>query len=63
MDALDSVDMLKIECVVPDALGERAVDVIRSAAHTGSPGDGRIVVSDVDSVIRIGTGQRDEESL
>lgn len=32
-------------------------------AHTGRPGDGKVFVLPIESVIRIATGERDEEAL
>src|SRR5215207_3743100 len=37
---------------------EHITKVIQTAAHTGNPGDGLIVVSDVDRVIRIRSGEQ-----
>ena len=45
-----------------DAL-ERAVEAIRTAAHSGKVGDGKIFVSDVSEVIRIRTGERGAQAL
>ena len=63
IDALDSFEMAKLECVVPDDLAAVAVDVIVRATHTGDPGDGKIVVCDIEDIIKIGTGQRGEEAI
>lgn len=63
MDALDSVDMLKVECIVPDRMCPVAVEAIRQAAHTGGPGDGSIFIYDVEDAVKIRTGQRGEEGI
>ena len=42
---------------------EKAVEAIRSSAHTGRIGDGKIFVSTVDEVVRIRTGERGESAL
>lgn len=63
IDALDSFDMMKLECVVPDTLAAVAVDAIVKATQTGDPGDGKIVVCDIEDIIKIGTGQRGEEAI
>ncbi|MCL4489272.1 MAG: P-II family nitrogen regulator [Chloroflexi bacterium] len=54
---------MKLEIVVPSALVDTVVELIRSAAHTGRPGDGKIFVSSVEAVVRISTGERDREAL
>ncbi|MBI4892654.1 MAG: P-II family nitrogen regulator [Acidobacteria bacterium] len=54
---------IKLEIVVPAALVDNVVELIRSHAHTGRPGDGKIFVSSIDEVIRIRTGERDQDAL
>lgn len=46
-----------------DNAAGRTVEVIQQAAHTGNPGDGLIVVKEVASVIRIRTGEQQEQAL
>ena len=60
------VDMLpksKIELVVSEANTEKVIDVILTAARTGSIGDGKIFVSPVSEAIRVRTGERGDEAL
>ena len=54
---------VKVETVVPHAHAPEAVEAIRSAAHTGEVGDGRIFVLPVESAIRIRTGEEGVETL
>lgn len=54
---------IKLEIVVPTALLDSVVELLRSNAHTGRPGDGKIFVYTVDEVVRIRTGERDQEAL
>ena len=54
---------MKIEVVCEDALVERAVEAIITAARTGRIGDGKIFVSSVEEVIRIRTGERGEDAV
>lgn len=54
----DQFDKTKLEIMVPDDLVETVVEAVRKAAHTGNPGDGRIVVIPVEETVRISTGQR-----
>lgn len=60
---VDFLPKLKIEVVVPDALCEAAVEAIAKTARTGKIGDGKIFVLDVESVLRIRTGEKNEEAL
>jgi nitrogen regulatory protein P-II 1 len=60
---VDFLPKLKIEVVVPAALCEAAVEAIAKTARTGKIGDGKIFVLDVESVLRIRTGEKNEEAL
>jgi nitrogen regulatory protein P-II 1 len=42
---------------------ERAIEAIVNAARTGRIGDGKIFVSNVDEVVRIRTGERNEDAV
>ena len=53
----DFVPKAKIEVFVADNLMPRAVETITRTAKTGSVGDGKIVVADLISVVRIRTGE------
>jgi nitrogen regulatory protein P-II 1 len=63
IDAMDSVEMVKIECVVPDERVSAVVDAITRAAHTGNPGDGKIFVSEVSNTVKIRTGEHGEQAI
>lgn len=60
---VDFLPKMKIEVVVSDDLEEPAVEAIRSAAHTGRIGDGKIFVFNVEKAVRIRTGETDESAL
>jgi nitrogen regulatory protein P-II 1 len=53
----DFVPRVKLEIVVDDEHADRVVDTIYETAHTGEIGDGRILISDLEEVIRIRTGE------
>ena len=57
------VPNVKVETVVSDAEAESVIDAIFQSAHTGQIGDGRIIVTDVESVTRIRTGEVDETDV
>ena len=54
---------MRVEVACADAEVDRFSDAIISAANTGTIGDGKIFVHTVDSVVRIRTGERDEQAL
>ena len=54
---------VRVEVACADADVDRFSDAIISAANTGTIGDGKIFVQTVDSVVRIRTGERDEQAL
>ena len=60
---VDFLPKVKIELVVKDDDVELATQKIAEAARTGKIGDGKIFISSVDKVIRIRTGEEDEEAL
>ncbi len=57
------VPKVKLEAVVDDALAATAVDAIQKAAGTGKIGDGKIFVLDVESALRIRTGETGPAAL
>jgi nitrogen regulatory protein P-II 1 len=62
-DLVDYVPHVKIEIFCEDSLVENIVNTIKTAAHTGLRGDGKIYISTVDDAIRISTGERGESAI
>ena len=60
---INYVPKLKLEIAVDDTQAEAAMSAIREAAQTGKVGDGKIFVLDLQSVMRIRTGETDSEAL
>ncbi|MES2856902.1 MAG: P-II family nitrogen regulator [Bdellovibrionota bacterium] len=60
---VDFLPKTKIEIVVNDGLVDPAVEAIVRAAKTGKIGDGKIFVTDVERVIRIRTGETNEDAV
>jgi nitrogen regulatory protein P-II 2 len=54
---------IKIEVVVEEGVVDQVVEAISKAAHTGSIGDGKIFVLDVERAMRIRTGEAGIEAL
>ena len=61
--AVDVLPKIKLEIIVTDALAERAVQAILTAARTGKIGDGKIFISHIDEAIRIRNDERGETAL
>lgn len=61
--AVDLVPKVRIEIVVPDDDADDVVRTLVSAARTGRIGDGKVWVSSVERVIRVRTGEQDDEAL
>ena len=59
----DFVPKVKIELYVADNMAQKVIETISRSAKTGSVGDGKIFVSDLDSVMRIRTGETGESAL
>jgi nitrogen regulatory protein P-II 2 len=61
--AVNFTPKLKIELAVADEALDRVLDVILEAAHTGSVGDGKIFVLDLEQAIRIRTRETSSDAL
>jgi nitrogen regulatory protein P-II 1 len=61
--AVDFLPKVKIEVVLPDDLVERAIEAIIATARTGKIGDGKIFVSTVEQIVRIRTGETNENAI
>ncbi|RTE85447.1 MULTISPECIES: nitrogen regulatory protein P-II [Gammaproteobacteria] len=60
---VDFLPKVKLEIVVADDDVERCLEAIMETAQTGKIGDGKIFVTDVERVIRIRTGERNEDAV
>ena len=61
--AVDFLPKIKIELVIDDNLVDESVEAIKSKAHTGRIGDGKIFVTSIDELIRIRTGEKGKEAI
>ena len=61
--SVDFVPKTKIEAAVADELVEAAVEAVIGAAGTGSIGDGKVFVSDLQQATRIRTGETGVQAL
>ncbi|WNO60006.1 nitrogen regulatory protein P-II [Rheinheimera sp. MMS21-TC3] len=60
---VDFLPKVKLEIVVTDDQVERCIESIVQTAQTGRIGDGKIFVFDVERVVRIRTGEEDEDAI
>ena len=60
---IDFLPKIKIEIAVKDDLVDQVKNAIIKSAGSGKIGDGKIFVSPIDEVIRIRTGETNEDAL
>ena len=61
--AVDFVPKVKIEVVCSDDSLQTVLDTVMQTAQTGQIGDGKIFVSNLENIVRIRTGETDEDAL
>ncbi len=61
--AVSFLPKLKIEVAVNADIADKVVDAIVAAARTGQIGDGKIFVYDLNSAVRIRTGEKDKHAV
>jgi len=60
---VDFIPKTELSVVIPDEQVDEVVEAIRNAANSGKIGDGKIFVSPIERVIRIRTGEENDEAL
>ena len=60
---IDFLPKIKIEIAVSLDQLDKAINAITQSASTGKIGDGKIFVSTLDQVIRIRTGETDQDAI
>jgi nitrogen regulatory protein PII len=60
---VDFVPKTRIEVAVKDTLVDQVVEAIIGAAKTGKVGDGKIFITELERVLRIRTGETDDQAL
>ena len=60
---VEFLQKLKVEVVVDNEKVDSVINAIAEAAKTGEIGDGKIFISQIDSVVRIRTGDLDKDAL
>ena len=60
---VDFLPKTKIEVAVKDEEADSVIEAITKVTNTGKIGDGKIFVSSLDQVVRIRTGELDEDAI
>ena len=60
---VDLIPKVRVEVLVDDSEMQRVLDLIVSAANTGSIGDGKVWVTPVETVVRVRTNERGSDAL
>jgi nitrogen regulatory protein P-II 1 len=61
--AVNFVPKVKLEVVVQDSMVDEIVSAIATTAKTDKIGDGKIFVLDVESALRVRTGETNDDAL
>lgn len=57
------IPKVKVEIAITDEVLPQVIDIIEKTCKTGTIGDGKIFVTDLEQVIRIRTGESDTDAL
>ncbi|MER2490595.1 nitrogen regulatory protein P-II [Catenovulum sediminis] len=60
---VDFLPKVRLDIVVDDDSVERCVETITKVAQSGKIGDGKIFVTNVERVVRIRTGEENEDAI
>ena len=60
---VDFLPKVKIDVAVKSELLDQVIEAIEKSANTGKIGDGKIFVTPIEQVIRIRTGETDDEAV
>jgi len=60
---VDFLPKIKLEFIINEEILEEVIETIKSSAHTGKIGDGKIFVSNIEEIIRIRTGEKNSDAI
>ncbi len=60
---VDFLPKIKLDLIVAEENVDSTIAIITEAAKTGKIGDGKIFVSNIEKIVRIRTGEEDEEAI
>jgi len=61
--AVNFLPKVKIEVAIADELEDKVIAAVGAAAKTGQIGDGKIFITDLNTAVRIRTGETDNDAL
>jgi nitrogen regulatory protein PII len=61
--SVEFVPKTRIEVAIPDPLMDQVIDAVMQAGRTGKVGDGKIFVTELVTVVRIRTGEKDASAI
>ena len=61
--AVNFVPKIKLEIAVTEEIADQVVEAISQTAQTGKIGDGKIFIVDLETAVRVRTGEKNEEAL
>ena len=54
---------IKVEIIIEDTIVDKTLKTIQNAAYSGKIGEGKIFLSNIETVIRIRTGEKDSDAV
>ncbi len=60
---IEFVPKVRVEVLTEDENARRVADTIVEAARTGQIGDGKVWISPVETIIRVRTGEMDNDAI
>ncbi|WP_010533957.1 P-II family nitrogen regulator [Brachybacterium squillarum] len=60
---IDTIPKVKVEVLADDADEKDIIDLVVAASRTGRIGDGKVWSTEVGTVVRVRTGERDTDAL
>ena len=60
---VDFLPKVKIEAAIKDDILDQCIEAIEKSANTGKIGDGKILVFELEQVVRIRTGETNESAI
>jgi nitrogen regulatory protein P-II 1 len=60
---IEFVPKVRVEVLVEELHADDVANAIADAARTGTIGDGKVWISPIETIIRVRTGERDQEAL
>jgi nitrogen regulatory protein P-II 1 len=60
---VDLIPKIRIEIIAKEGQVEEIINTITTSANTGSIGDGKIWVTPIETIVRVRTGDRNEDAI